>query len=441
MPDTPNIGAPAPTAAPETSSAPAADTAPAIEPSAPAFNAGAPEPSQESAVNDNPFASKDFDVDWEKVNAGQDPALVNPTEPPAFNAGEVQPPPADAPPADAAPAPATEPPTPLVPEMGAMVEQIGGASTVSALSSLIESATESPEAATIAGLGVVDAISRLDPRAGNGLLNAVYERFPQVKEWALQEMGVTPELLEVAKSLQSSGVSPEALNETFPEPDEFGVAMVDGEEFDLNIPRDKRLYDLQKADFDRVQNERKQALDNAKQQADAAEQAKVTARQQAETAAIEFSSTRQSNYMKTFDELNLNFGEGKETFVDAARALGLMQVQHDPDFQNLLVQGMDIAATGGEGAKLKAERLDSMVKDKIAEISKQFTDHFAYVARLEAAVNSGHPLPPPEANNPKPATGVNPPPPPAVPANTGLVNNENPFAAENFRVPAHLFNS
>jgi hypothetical protein len=116
-----------------------------------------------------------------------------------------------------------------------------------------------------------------------------------------------------------------------------------------------------------------------------------------------------------------------------------MQIQHDTEFQALLIKGMDIAASGGEGAKIHADKLDLLVNQKITEISKQFSDHFAYVARLEAAVNGTDPIPPPEANNPKPATGGNPPPPPIAPA-SGLVNPENPFAPENFRVPAHLFN-
>jgi hypothetical protein len=443
MSTSPNLGAPAPPV-PEASPAPATDTAPTPEPVAPpAPDTGtSPATSQETAVTENPFASENFAIDWNAVNQGIEPevsSISDPAASPAPDAGQEAKPSEVAPPADVAAAPAPEPPAQPAPEMGVMVEQIGGESTLTAISTLMDAATQSPEDATRAALGVVDVINRLDPRAGNGLVNAIYEQFPQVKEWALADLGLTPELIEAARSIGTGGATEVA--ETFPEPDEFGVVSYEGQEYDLNIPMEKKVHDLLKADFDRTQQGKQQALEAARQQADAAEQAKIKARENAEAAATEFSSTRQSNYLKTFDELNLNFGEGKENFVQAARALGLMQIQHDAEFQNLLIKGMDVAARGGEGAKIHADKLDLLVNQKISEISKQFSDHFAYVARLEAAVNGTNPIPPPEPNNPKPATGGSLPPPPSVPSNSGLVNTDNPFAPENFRVPKHLFDS
>jgi hypothetical protein len=445
-----NVGAQPGSVVPDTP--PAADSTPVdltpaapVEGAAPGAAEAAPQPSLPETAIENPFSAERFALDWDDINKGEQapvaPPPAAPAAAPAPAAPDAQPAaPADTPPADAAPAPA-EPAAPVLPELGAMVEQIGGEPVVSAISSLFNAASESPEAATVAGRTFVEMIARQDPLAGNGLLNAVYEQYKDVLgEWYASENGVTPELLSSAKQLAGSGGQAPAT--PFPEPDTEGYVVVGDEELNLNNSRDKRYYDSLKADHERGLEEQRRATEETAAQARAADEARVRQVQQAEAAAYSFSSERQSNYISEFDKLNLNFGEGKEFFVEAARALGLMQIQHDADFQKQLVAGMDVASRGGEAAQLKATKLDLLARDKIAEISQKFTDHFEYVRRLEAAVNGNLPKGQlPETTQPAVANPSNPPVPPAPPQPPAGVDPNDPWDKRRFVVPAHIFES
>lgn len=448
-PPAPSAEPAAPAPAPEPV-APAPAPEPSVPPAQPA--APAPEPAQPVTETVDPFAASNYALDWNQIDAEADlpeeekgqPAEAQPpaqTEPPAQPEAKPEEQPAAKPEEQPAQAePAAEPPA-VDPNV---IEAVGGQQVYDLTQSLFNAPVSNDQEATVAGRNFVEGLSKYDPRLGNGLLNGVFEHFGDtIGQWYLSEQGITPELLAVAKSLTDSGIDPATFAPQFPQPDADNMVDLNGETLNLDNDRDRRYYETERDKFNDQQQK-------ARQEREAAKTTQATEAQAAQARAAEaaegFYNTRLSNLKTQFDGLKLNYGEGFEFVGDAIDALSQLYVQRDEALQQQLIQGMDVAARGGEAAKLKGEKVDLMANAHLKRAVDQITALVNQVNSLKAELAGTSPRVP----TPPPTPPTNPPVQPQ--ANGGVLptlpnsatpdaslENLDPWDSRRFRVPDSIF--